>query len=122
MRKKYFSKKSPLPEEAIETGQEGSEEAPALLEETTPKAGPLSRAVYNTFFGISYGVVFGSLLVGKLIPKSSMIDTALHDGAVAAREAFEELEKERLTKEAEVVEAPAEEQTVAFDEGEAVPA
>ena len=52
------------------------------------------KAVYGALYGASYGVVFTSLLVQKLfIPKNSLVDKALHDGAVAARKAIEEKEE-----------------------------
>jgi len=66
------------------------------LEVTTAEAAPakkplLKRAVYKTVYAVSFGTVFSSLLVKKLlIPKDGVIDAALHDGAVAAREALEE--------------------------------
>jgi len=65
------------------------------------KASFVSKAAYGTFYAISYGVVFSSLLAAKLlIPKNSVIDNALHDGAAAAKAALEE--KERLVKEVAV--------------------
>lgn len=59
----------------------------------------LKRAVYKTFYAASFGTVFSALLVKKLlIPKNSLVDAALHDGAAAACEAIEE--KERMVVEA----------------------
>ncbi|MDD5033147.1 MAG: hypothetical protein PHE55_00180 [Methylococcaceae bacterium] len=62
----------------------------------------VARAVYKTCYVISYGVVFGSLLIAKLIiPKNSVVDNGLRDGAVAAREAIDK-EVEILADESEV--------------------
>jgi hypothetical protein len=62
------------------------------------KSSFVSKVAYRTFYTISYGVVFSSLLAAKLlIPKQSVIESALHDGAVAAKAALEE--KARLVKE-----------------------
>ncbi len=117
MRKKSLSKAPSPSEETIETS--AVVEEAATVEESKVKVGAVSRAVYKAFYAASYGVVFGSLLVGKLIPKNGVIETALHDGATAAHEAFEELEKERLSKVEEALEPVAEEQAT-FEEGEPV--
>ena len=69
------------------------------------KVSIVSRAVYKTVYAVSFGVVFSSLLVSKLIvPQNSIIAKALHDGTVAAQKAVEE--KELLF--AEVAEQAAE--------------
>jgi len=75
-------------QEAVETKSEVPE----------VKTNIVSKVAYRTFYAISYGVVFSSLLTAKLlIPKHSVIDNALHDGAAAAKAALEE--KERQVKE-----------------------
>lgn len=99
MRKKLFKKTeeaAPL-DEPVEASVGLDEETPAELE-AAPKAGLVSRAAYNVFYAVSYGAVFSSLLVSKLlIPKDGVVQAALHDGAVAARHDFEE--KVRLVAE-----------------------
>lgn len=63
------------------------EEASAPI---APKRNVVSRAVYKTFYGLSYGTVFGSLTVARLLfPKDSAIARGLHDGAADARKAVE---------------------------------
>jgi len=88
--RKNFNKKP----EAHETPEVEAEASVAVVDEAVetaqeePKANIVSRAVYQAFYGASYGVVFSSLLVAKLvIPKNSLIDNAIHDGASAARKA-----------------------------------
>jgi hypothetical protein len=57
------------------------------------KVSIVSQAVYKTVYAVSFGVVFSSLLVSKLlVPKNSIIAKALHDGTVAAQKAVEEKE------------------------------
>lgn len=64
------------------------------LEKTAPSKPVLKRAVYSSVYAVSFGTVFTSLLVKKLIiPKGGVIDNALHDGAAAAIEAVEEKQK-----------------------------
>lgn len=75
------------------------------------KPNVVAQAVYKTVYAVSFGVVFGSLLVSRLlIPKDSLVAKGLHDGSVAAQKAVEE--KEPLF--AEVAE-----QTAEFLSGEA---
>ena len=106
MRKKIFNyakEKFRLDEqggETIDNTEETVVETVGVAESVAPeaKAGFVSKVAYKTFYTISYGVVFSSLLAAKLlIPKQSVIESALHDGAVAAKAALEE--KERLVKE-----------------------
>lgn len=78
-------------EETVETSIEASTETA----EATPKRNIISKAVYGAFYSVSYGAVFSGLLIAKLVfPKEGLIATALHDGAVAAQEVFEEHEGE----------------------------
>lgn len=51
--------------------------------------GPLGKLVYGTVFGISYGVVFTAILLGKLIPGSGLMRRAMGDGADSAERFFE---------------------------------
>ena len=55
------------------------------------QAGLVSKVVYNSVYGVTFGVVFSSLLVAKLlIPKHGIVAKALHDGSAAARRAVRE--------------------------------
>lgn len=53
-------------------------------------AGPLGRMVYGTVFSLSYGVVYGVILIGQLIPGGRLIGRGLRDGATAARRDFDQ--------------------------------
>jgi hypothetical protein len=101
MARKYFKKsaQNPAVEEPAETGVEIVEtEASPGADETPKKPHIAKRAAYGALYAVSYGAVFSSLLLRKLlVPKNSFVETALHDGAVAAQHAFEE--KERLVEE-----------------------
>ena len=109
MKKKYFSKTEEPEILEAEASVAVVEEAPAAQAEA-PKPNIVARAVYGAFYGASYGVVFGSLLVAKLvIPKNSLIDNAIHDGATAAREAVK-------AERAKAAESVAEEAAPAFEE------
>ncbi len=60
--------------------------------ETTPSApalSPLGRVVYGTVYCVSYGVVYGAILLGQFIPGSGLVGHALLDGAGSARRSFE---------------------------------
>ncbi len=102
MARKYFKKteESPAVDATGEASVETVEEASTEISETpAPKKAPLAkRAAYKTLYAVSYGAVFSSLLLRKLlVPKNSFVESALHDGAVAAQHAFEE--KEHLVEE-----------------------
>lgn len=101
MARKYFKKteESHTLDAADEASVETAEEASTEISETpAPKPPLVKRAAYKTLYAVSYGAVFSSLLLRKLlVPKNSFVESALHDGAVAAQHAFEE--KEHLVEE-----------------------
>lgn len=86
---------SPMPAEGIKEGmgqpREAMEEFLPMLRET------LSKAVYTTCYGISYGVVFGGLVIASLLPKESMIRKGICDGAESATRSFCERQEEKST-------------------------
>ncbi|CAL1239477.1 hypothetical protein [Candidatus Methylocalor cossyra] len=92
------------PSVAVERG-EGVSAAPRPPAELGPhrasRAGPLGRLVYGAAFGLSYGVVLGAILVGRLIPGGALIGRGLRDGAAAAGrrggESFRPAEAARFT-------------------------
>ena len=47
----------------------------------------VSRFTYTTFYALSYGVVFPTMLVVRAIPKENCIVHGLTDGSAAARDA-----------------------------------
>lgn len=62
------------------------------LAEEPAQPGLVARGVYRATYAVSFGVVFGSLLIAKAIPKNSVVDKAIHDGAVAAQKSLVEKE------------------------------
>ena len=66
-------------------------ETAEVIEESQCK--PASRLVYRAVYTISYGVVFGALIAAKLlVPKGSVIENGLRDGAQAAVDRVRERE------------------------------
>jgi len=45
-------------------------------------------AVYGACYGISYGAVFTSLVIVKILPANSLVTKGFHDGAEVARKDF----------------------------------
>jgi hypothetical protein len=89
--------------EAIREGAGDAREAAA---DFIPAVGSLiHKGVYNGFYYLTYGVVFGSLVVGSLIPSDNAMGEGVRDGIKAARKAFDEREKAARAAEA----APMEE-------------
>jgi hypothetical protein len=79
----------------LTTGPSQSEQLMFVLEHEPrrappepPVAGFIGRAVYGTLYCLSYGVVFGAMVVGSIIPGSGLIGRALRDGAAAAQGGF----------------------------------
>lgn len=72
---------------------EGVRDARAAAERLFPAVGGLLRkGVYNGFYYLTYGVVFGGLAVGHLVPKGSAVAEGVREGAKAACHDFEEWE------------------------------
>ncbi len=109
MARKYFRKteESPALDAQGEASFETVEEASAETGGASAAKSPLiKRVAYKTLYAVSFGTVFTSLLLRKLlVPKNSVVETALHDGAVAAQHAFEEKERqvEEVVKETEEI-------------------
>ncbi len=73
--------------EAISAGAEAASSAAAGL---IPAVGGLiHKGVYNGFYCLSYGVVFGALVVGKLIPSNNAMGDGVRNGFKAAHKDFE---------------------------------
>lgn len=70
--------------------REGASDARRAAAGILPAMGAMVRkGVYNGFYYGSYGVVFGALVVSRLVPSNNAVGQGIHDGAVAAREDFE---------------------------------
>lgn len=124
MARKYFRKteEPPVIDEPAEACIETAEETAVNSEEKpTPKTPLIKRAAYKTLYAVSFGAVFSSLMLRKLlVPKNSLIESALHDGAVAAKHTFEE--KERIVDEIVEEVVKETEEILAVEELPAVPA
>jgi hypothetical protein len=77
--------------EAIREGASDAREAAAGFFPAVGDA--IHKGVYNGFYYLTYGVVFGALVVGRLIPSNNAMGEGVRDGYAAAAKAFEEREK-----------------------------
>lgn len=77
--------------EAFREGANDAREAAASFFPAVGKV--IHKGVYNTFYYATYGVVFGALVVGRLIPTNNAMGEGVHDGFEAAKKAFEEREE-----------------------------
>lgn len=69
--------------------REGSEDARATAANLFPAlSGLLYKGVYNSFYVLTYGVVFGSLVVGSLIPSNNAMGDGVRAGFKAAQKDF----------------------------------
>jgi hypothetical protein len=73
-------------------GEEGT--GGARSEETAratgpERANPVLRGIYSGTYCLSYGVTFGLLAVGSLIPADSVVARGMRDGAEAAGKALQ---------------------------------
>ena len=83
-------------ETEITTGSESTfsiaQVLPAMSEQT-------SKAVYGAFYYASYGVVFSTLLVARMMPMDNLIGRAVRKGASDAKLAIEKSEEARNVQE-----------------------
>jgi hypothetical protein len=81
--------------------REGAEDARAAAEGFVPAVGKLIHdGVYSTFYTLTYGVVFTSLVVGSLIPSDNAMGEGVRDGIKDARQAFEGRQQREDVREA----------------------
>ena len=77
---------------AVEAAKDGADRAGATVADLVPAAGRLlSRAVYKASYAVSFGVVFPAAIIAKAIPKGNAAVHGLIDGALAARDAVQEM-------------------------------
>ena len=70
---------------AVKATKEGVEKARETASDAMPAVGQfLSQAAYKTCYGISFGVVFPTMLIVSLIPKNNAAVHGFIDGAHAA--------------------------------------
>lgn len=56
-------------------------------------------ALYNACYGISYGAVFASLAIVKMLPVNSLVTKGFHDGAKVARKDFKTRQEKHVVPE-----------------------
>ncbi|MGZ8218374.1 hypothetical protein [Methylomagnum sp.] len=95
--------------EAIREGASDARDAAAGF--IPAVGGMIHKGIYNGFYFATYGVVFGSMVVGNLIPSNNAMGEGVRDGFKAARRAFDG--RERVAAE----EAAAAETAMAMEEG-----
>jgi hypothetical protein len=68
--------------------QDGISDARASVERMWPKVtDAVNKGLYNSAYGVAFGVTFPCVLVAKLIPQNNSVVYGLVDGANAARAA-----------------------------------
>jgi hypothetical protein len=68
----------------------GAHDAQERVSGALPAIGQfMSRMVYTSCYGLSYGVVFPVMMVVRLVPKENAMVHGFVDGAIAAREQVE---------------------------------
>jgi hypothetical protein len=83
-------------EHAVKAAREGAIDARAKVDQALPAVNRfVSRFVYTTCYTLSYGVVFPSVLVARTIPKNNPIVHGLVDGAHAAMDMVDEMQKRK---------------------------
>lgn len=55
--------------------------------------GPVARTVYTAVYLLSFGCVFGTMIVGRLVPGRDVIARGIGDGARAAKDAVSALDE-----------------------------
>lgn len=53
--------------------------------------------VYGACYGISYGVVFTSLVIEKMLPTNGLVTKGFHDGAKVARKDFKTRQEKQVS-------------------------
>ena len=101
-------------EEAVEAPKglvrvisEGAADACTAATNATQAAGKAARkTVYSGFYYLTYGVVYGTLFVGSLIPSNNAMGEGVRAGADAARKDFANREQPEAAP-ADTAAAPA---------------
>jgi hypothetical protein len=83
---------------AVKATKEGVEKARASASDALPAAGQfLSQAAYKTCYGISFGVVFPTMLIVRAIPKENAAVHGFIDGAHAAMDSVREMQSRSVS-------------------------
>lgn len=81
------------PEEVVTT----SSTAPMDGFDGSDKPGLIAKIVYGSVYCLSFSVVLGALVLGKLVPGRQVIAKGLQDGTAAARQSLTWLETPRAS-------------------------
>jgi len=85
---------------AAQAARDGASDARAKVATVVPAVGEfLSRFTYTTFYTISYGVVFPSLLLARAVPQENALVHGLIDGSRAARDAVANMKRKSQSEE-----------------------
>jgi hypothetical protein len=85
---------------AVRATKDGVEKARETATNAMPAAGEfLSQAAYKTCYGISFGVVFPTMLLVRSIPKDNAAVHGLIDGAHAALDLVKEMKARSASSE-----------------------
>ena len=83
---------------AVQAAKDGATDAQNKISAAMPAIEQfLSRFTYTTFYALSYGVVFPTMLVVRAIPKENCVVHGLTDGSAAARDAVHGLKNNSAT-------------------------
>jgi hypothetical protein len=87
---------------AAQAARDGAADAQARVSEAMPAISRfLSRLTYTSFYALSYGVVFPTLLLVKSIPTENAMVHGLVDGGAAARDAVVKMCNEKTAAQLE---------------------
>ena len=76
--------------------------APQTPIKAIPSVGRLlSRAVYQTLYCASYGIVFTAVMITRWIPTDNAMVRGIQDGAAAAKESFQQWQAHAMTAQAQ---------------------
>jgi hypothetical protein len=77
---------------AVQAAKGGADDAYHAAAEALPRVeGMVSNITYKTFYAISYGIVFPTMLAARAIPKENAVVHGLVDGARAAIDLVDEM-------------------------------
>ncbi|HEY8219667.1 MAG TPA: hypothetical protein VIF86_06155 [Methylobacter sp.] len=81
----------------IQKGAIAAKEAATKIASAPSKM--FDSALYGACYGISYGAVFTSLAIVKILPVNSLVKKGFHDGAKVARKDFKTHHEEHVAHE-----------------------
>ncbi|MGZ4995244.1 MAG: hypothetical protein ACXWFX_16815 [Methylobacter sp.] len=94
-------KKSKVALIGVKKGALAAKQAAARMASAPSKI--FDDALYHACYGISYGAVFTSLAVVKILPISSLMKKGFHDGAKIARKDFKTSQEKHIAHEDSIV-------------------